>query len=226
MPTDVSTYHQNWSARLRTAGAGLVMAGIAAFAAIGQGSQAQAGWTVLDPDGGQERYVGRTSRQSESVAGSESAPRASGRRRAQRAVESDDEAVSRPRRAQRTRNARVRNSDDDNSGGYSAKPKVSGGHVSWVASGGCLPGSLRSVISDVSQYGRVVVSSTGRNHSHNRSVGGAQQSYHLSCQAADFRVHGNVASAASYLRNHSSVGGFHHYGGGLFHVDTGPKRTW
>ena len=106
------------------------------------------------------------------------------------------------------------------------RPKVSGGHVSWVASGSCLPGQLKSVIAEVSQYGRVVVSSTGRSAGHNRAVGGASKSYHLNCQAADFRVHGNVASAASFLRNHGSVGGFHHYGGGLFHIDTGPKRSW
>jgi hypothetical protein len=29
---------------------------------------------------------------------------------------------------------------------------------------------------------------------------------------------------AAYVR--SRVGGFKHYGGGLFHIDTGPRRTW
>ena len=137
----------------------------------------------------------------------------------------DDEAIKKPR-AQAKRVASLKSNDDGDLGGYSSKPKVSGGHVSWVASGGCLPGQLKSVIAEVSQYGRVVVTSTGRGAGHNRAVGGASKSYHLGCQAADFRVHGNVASAASFLRNHGSVGGFHHYGGGLFHIDTGPKRTW
>jgi hypothetical protein len=137
----------------------------------------------------------------------------------------DDEAVRKPR-AQAKRVASLKKNDDGDSSGYSAKPKVSGGHVSWAASGSCLPGQLKSVIADVSQYGRVVVTSTGRDAGHNRSVGGASKSYHLGCQAADLRVHGNVASAASFLRNHGSVGGFHHYGGGLFHIDTGPKRSW
>ena len=148
------------------------------------------------------------------------------RSRAGRLANADDESGGRSRTA-RKRLANLKStSDDGDSGGYSSKPKVSGGHVSWVASGGCLPGQLKSVIAEVSQYGRVVVSSTGRSHGRNRAVGGASGSYHLSCQAADFRVHGNVASAASFLRNHGSVGGFHHYGGGLFHIDTGPKRTW
>jgi hypothetical protein len=137
----------------------------------------------------------------------------------------DDEAVKKPR-AQAKRVASLKSNDDGDSGGYSSKPKVSGGHVSWAASGGCLPGQLKSVIAEVTQYGRVTVTSTGRGAGHNRAVGGASKSYHLNCQAADLRVHGNVASAASFLRNHGSVGGFHHYGGGLFHIDTGPKRSW
>ena len=136
-------------------------------------------------------------------------------------VRSDDDDTPKRRR---TRTAKSTSSDDDS--GSSSRPKVGGGHVSWVASGGCLPGQLKSVIAEVSSYGRVVVSSTGRGHSHNARVGGAKGSYHLSCQAADLRVHGNVSAAASFLRNHGSVGGFHHYGGGLFHIDTGPKRTW
>ena len=172
-------------------------------------------------------------RQSRAAQGYSAAPEVAARPRRARTTrivrsEEDDAPRARAHRATRTRVASLKSRDDSDSGGYSARPKVGGGHggVSWVASGGCLPGSLRSVISDVSQYGRVVVSSTGRDHARNRAAGGAQHSYHLSCQAADFRVHGNVASAASYLRNHGSVGGFHHYGGGLFHIDTGPKRTW
>ena len=200
----------------------LAVAGAAALAMLASISTAQARWSVLDPDGVNEAH------RSYDAEGSGRQARAAsnrGRSKASRAVSSDDEVVRKPR-ATRARVARQKSDDDGDSGGYSAKPKVGGGHVAWVASGSCLPGQLRSVIADVSEYGRVVVSSTGRGHSHNASVGGAKGSYHLSCQAADFRVHGNVASAASFLRNHGSVGGFHHYGGGLFHIDTGPKRTW
>ena len=181
------------------------------------------GWTsvAMDPHGYNEN---RRSRASQGY--SEAPEVAPKRRRSKVAVKSDDDAPK-ARPAQRTRTARLKTTDDSDSGGYSPKPKVSSGNISWVASGGCLPGQLKSVIAEASSYGRVVVSSTGRGHSHNASVGGAKGSYHLSCQAADFRVHGaNVASVSSFLRNHGSVGGFHHYGGGLFHIDTGPKRTW
>ena len=102
---------------------------------------------------------------------------------------------------------------------------VSGGrgNIQWVANANCLAPSLRAVIADVAaQFGKVRVSSTCRSHKHNRRVGGARRSYHLSGSAADFRVFGNVKAAFVYLR--SAVGGLKHYGGGLFHVDTGPRR--
>jgi len=161
--------------------------------------------------------------------GYEMAPRESrsaGRssRRANRSyAKADDDST--PKR--QSRRARIAKHDDDGDSGQAPKRRSGGGGVSWVASGGCLPGSLKSVIAETSSYGRVVVSSTHRSGGRNRAVGGASRSYHLSCQAADFRVHGaNVSAVASFLRNHGSVGGFHHYGGGLFHIDTGPKRSW
>lgn len=115
-------------------------------------------------------------------------------------------------------------------GGYVPKPKLGpslSGGVTWVASSGCLNGTLRGVIAQVAaSYGRVTVSSTCRSHSHNARVGGAKRSHHLTGDAADFRVHGNWGGAYSFLRNHGSIGGLKHYGGGLFHIDTGPKRSW
>ena len=104
-------------------------------------------------------------------------------------------------------------------------PSLSGGGVSWVASSSCLNSTLRGVIANVAaNYGRVTVSSTCRSHGHNARVGGAKRSHHLTGDAADFRVHGNWGAAMGYIR--SSVGGFKHYGGGLFHIDTGDRRTW
>jgi len=50
------------------------------------------------------------------------------------------------------------------------------------------------------------------------------RSYHLTGDAADIRIWGNVRGAARYLR--TVVGGYKHYGGGLFHIDTGPRRSW
>ena len=108
------------------------------------------------------------------------------------------------------------------------KPKksLSGGGVRWVASSGCLDGGLKSVIYAVaSNYGSVTVSSTCRSKGHNRAVGGASKSKHLTGDAADFRVHGNYSGLVAFVRSHGA-GGVKHYGGGLFHIDNGPTRSW
>jgi hypothetical protein len=106
-------------------------------------------------------------------------------------------------------------------------PVTGGGSVNWVASSGCLDGSLKSVIySMASRFGSVTVSSTCRSQSRNRAVGGAPRSKHLSGDAADFRVFGNISAAYAALRSNGSVGGLKHYGGGLFHIDNGDRRSW
>lgn len=102
---------------------------------------------------------------------------------------------------------------------------ISGG-VRWAASAGCLTSTLRSVVAALTSFGSVTVNSTCRSRRHNARVGGATRSYHLTGNAADFRVRGNVRAAHSYLRSNGSVGGLKHYGGGLFHIDTGPRRGW
>ncbi|MCL4767520.1 MAG: DUF882 domain-containing protein [Hyphomicrobiaceae bacterium] len=100
-----------------------------------------------------------------------------------------------------------------------------GAGIRWVANSGCLADSLRAVIAGVAaSFGSVRISSTCRSHSHNRRVGGARRSYHLTGNAADFRVFGNVPATLAYLRGR--VGGLKHYGGGLFHIDTGPRRQF
>ncbi len=110
----------------------------------------------------------------------------------------------------------------------SAKPERSvsgGGGIRWVASASCLNGSLRGVLAQVAaRFGSVTVNSTCRSRRHNARVGGATRSMHLTGDAADFRVRGNWGAAAGFIR--SLVGGFKHYGGGLFHIDTGAKRSW
>lgn len=108
-----------------------------------------------------------------------------------------------------------------------SKPSITGGSVRWVASSGCLDGSLAAVIYQVAaNFGPVTVSSTCRSRSRNAAVGGARRSKHLSGDAADFRVHGNVSATYAFLRSSGSVGGLKHYGGGLFHIDNGPRRSW
>jgi hypothetical protein len=130
--------------------------------------------------------------------------------------------------ARKKRRVRVASRGND---AYEPRPAhksvTGGGGLTWAASSGCLNGTLISLVQDVaSSYGPVTVSSTCRSKGHNASVGGAQHSHHLTGDAVDFRVHGNVSGAIAFLRSNGSVGGFHHYGGGLFHIDTGPKRTW
>lgn len=132
-----------------------------------------------------------------------------------------------PRRATRQRNVRVASLGDVTA---PARPRsersiAGGGGIRWVANSGCLDGSLRGVIARVAaQFGSVTVNSTCRSRRHNARVGGASRSMHLTGNAADFRVHGNWGAASSFIRG--MVGGFKHYGGGLFHIDTGPRRTW
>lgn len=102
-----------------------------------------------------------------------------------------------------------------------------GGGVAWSASSGCLNATLRSVIHQVAaSFGSLRVNSTCRSRGHNARVGGARRSHHLTGDAVDFRVFGNVGAVSAFLRSHGSIGGFKHYGGGLFHIDTGPRRRW
>lgn len=106
-------------------------------------------------------------------------------------------------------------------------PSLTGSGVRWVASSGCLDGGLKSIVYQVAaNFGPVTVNSTCRSKGRNRAVGGARRSKHLTGDAVDFRVRGNVRAVYAYLRSAGGVGGFKHYGGGLFHIDNGDRRTW
>lgn len=105
--------------------------------------------------------------------------------------------------------------------------QMTGGNITWQASSNCLSGSLRRVINDVvANFGPVTVTSTCRSASQNRAAGGADHSYHLNGEAVDFRTDGNTAAVYAHLSANGGVGGLKHYGGGLFHIDTGPRRSW
>jgi Peptidase M15 len=107
------------------------------------------------------------------------------------------------------------------------RPSLSGGSISWQASSGCVPGALRGVLNAIaSTFGPVTVTSTCRSAASNRAAGGAGKSYHLSGEAVDFRTHGSTGAVYAYLSSNGGVGGLKHYGGGLFHIDTGPRRSW
>lgn len=106
-------------------------------------------------------------------------------------------------------------------------PSLSGGSVRWVATSGCLNSGLRSVVASVAaSFGPVTVNSTCRGRRHNARVGGARRSHHLTGNAVDFRVRGNWRGVMAHLRSSGLVGGLKHYGGGLFHIDTGTRRSW
>lgn len=91
----------------------------------------------------------------------------------------------------------------------------------------CLPNKLMSVIYDVAEkFGDVQILSTFRDRERNRRVGGAPRSYHLRCEAIDFRVKGSAPGLLSYLEQREEVGGLKRYPLGFFHIDTGPRRTW
>jgi hypothetical protein len=108
-----------------------------------------------------------------------------------------------------------------------SRKSLSGGGVRWAASSGCLDSGLRAIIGEVAaNYGSVTVNSTCRSTGHNRAVGGAPHSKHLSGDAVDFRVHGNVRAVYAFLKSNGGVGGLKHYGGGLFHIDNGERRSW
>jgi len=67
-----------------------------------------------------------------------------------------------------------------------------------------------------------------RSHEHNRKIGGARNSYHLRCMAADIRVAGfNDAQVLRYVRTLPGVGGVGTYcHTPMVHVDVGPRRSW
>lgn len=94
----------------------------------------------------------------------------------------------------------------------------------------CFPNALKVVLSKVQQrYGtRPIVNSGYRSSGTNRRVGGARQSYHMKCMAADIKVPGvSKHNLARYLKSVSGVGGVGTYACNSFvHVDIGPKRTW
>lgn len=92
----------------------------------------------------------------------------------------------------------------------------------------CLPTELMNVIYDVAEkFGEVQILSTFRDPERNRRVGGAPRSFHLRCQAIDFRVMGpHRDGLLNYLEARDDVGGLKRYPLGFYHVDTGPRRTW
>lgn len=107
-------------------------------------------------------------------------------------------------------------------------PSLFGGPIRWVARADCLVTPLQGVLNQVAAlFGALQVNSTCRSPRHNRKVGGARRSQHLTGSAVDFRIGGgNSKDVLNFLRAQKVVGGYKHYGRGVFHIDTGPRRTW
>ena len=106
-------------------------------------------------------------------------------------------------------------------------PSLSGESIRWLASPDCLAKPLRAVLAEVAaNFGPLRVNSTCRSKRHNAKVGGARRSYHLTGNAVDFRISGAVQPVLDFLTGKRTVGGLKHYGFGVFHIDTGPRRTW
>ena len=111
--------------------------------------------------------------------------------------------------------------------GHRRPSELSDWSIHWRASAACLATPLRSVLDLVAaEFGPLTVNSTCRSRAHNARVGGASRSYHLTGDAVDFRVRSDFKEVLAFLGRLRTVGGLTHYGSGVFHIDTGPRRTW
>jgi Peptidase M15 len=67
-----------------------------------------------------------------------------------------------------------------------------------------------------------------RSHAHNRRIGGARESWHLRCMAADIKLvgvnKGAVARYAAGLPGRGGIGTYCHDSN--VHIDLGPRREW
>jgi Peptidase M15 len=77
-------------------------------------------------------------------------------------------------------------------------------------------------------HGPLTVTSGCRSHSHNRRIGGARESWHLRCMAADVKISGvnkySIAKFASGLSGRGGIGTYCY--DGSIHLDVGPRRNW
>ncbi|MFS8147645.1 D-Ala-D-Ala carboxypeptidase family metallohydrolase [Rhizobium sp. BR 249] len=95
---------------------------------------------------------------------------------------------------------------------------------------GCFkPDLLKIIKAAETHFGRPVMVTSGyRDEEHNRLVGGADESMHKSCEAADIQIDGvSKWDIAAYIRSLPSRGGVGTYcHTDSIHVDTGKTRDW
>ncbi|MBB4169718.1 D-Ala-D-Ala carboxypeptidase family metallohydrolase [Rhizobium sp. BK538] len=95
---------------------------------------------------------------------------------------------------------------------------------------GCFKPNLLNVIKAVeTHFGKPVVVTSGyRDPDHNRMVGGAEESMHKTCDAADIQIDGvskwDIASYIRSLPDRGGVGTYCHTDS--VHLDTGKNRDW
>lgn len=99
-----------------------------------------------------------------------------------------------------------------------------------VSGNGGLNRRLNGLLYTISNHfhSPVTVVSGCRSRAHNRSIGGARESWHLRCMAADFRVQGvNTGSVYRYALSLPGRGGVGSYCRDSFiHLDVGDRREW
>lgn len=102
-------------------------------------------------------------------------------------------------------------------------------HASVSGNGG-LNRRLNGMLYTISNHfgAAVTVVSGCRSRAHNRSIGGARESWHLRCMAADFRVDGvSSGSVFQYAKGLPGRGGVGSYCRDSFiHLDVGDRRDW
>ncbi|MGO7205721.1 YcbK family protein, partial [Rhizobium ruizarguesonis] len=95
---------------------------------------------------------------------------------------------------------------------------------------GCFKPAMLKVIKTVeNHFGRPVIVTSGyRDEEHNRLVGGADESMHKSCEAADIQIDGvakwDIAAYIRSLPDRGGVGTYCHTDS--VHLDTGKTRDW
>jgi hypothetical protein len=99
-----------------------------------------------------------------------------------------------------------------------------------VSGNGGLHGRLNGLLYQISNHfhSPVTVVSGCRSSAHNRRIGGARESWHLRCMAADIRVEGvgpvAVYRYAASLAGRGGVGSYCRES--YIHVDVGDRREW
>ena len=106
----------------------------------------------------------------------------------------------------------------------SAGLSMAGGERAYAAGTGCLPGALKSKLSQIRQkFGPVSIVSTHRPGA--RIAGSGKSSYHASCRAVDFHPpKGKYREVVAWLKaNHSGGVGTYSCGMHHVHIDNGPR---